>query len=180
LKALDLLQHVQPDLRAVIAGNGPLRDTLEETAAAYQLAGRVKFLGHRDDVSELMAAAGMVVLPSSYEGLPNVLLEAMRFHKSIVATRAPGTTEVVIDGETGLLVPIGNPTQLARAIRNVVRDPALTARLGAAARRRVESHFRADTMVARYAGLYESVALSKRHSTLRPPLPASPSPPTIG
>src|SRR5262249_3712122 len=79
LKALDLLQHVQPDVRTLIAGDGPLRGRLEETATAYALDGRVRFLGHRDDVPRLLAAADMLVLPSSYEGLPNVVLEAMRF-----------------------------------------------------------------------------------------------------
>jgi glycosyltransferase involved in cell wall biosynthesis len=161
LKALDLLQHVQPNLRTAIAGDGPLRDSLEETACAYQLDGRVRFLGHRDDVSQLLAAADVVVLPSSYEGLPNVVLEAMRFRKPVVATAAPGTTEVVSDGETGLLVPIGNPTLLARAIRDVVRDPALASRLGDAGRSRVEAQFRTDTMVAQFAELYEGVARAK-------------------
>ena len=75
---------------------------------AYHLDGRVRFLGHRDDVPRLLAAADLVVLPSAYEGLPNVVLEAMRFRKPVVATAAPGTTEVVVDGQTGLLVPIGN------------------------------------------------------------------------
>jgi glycosyltransferase involved in cell wall biosynthesis len=161
LKALDLLQHVQPDLRSVIAGDGPLRDRLEETARAYHLDGRVRFLGHRDDIPRLLAAADLVVLPSAYEGLPNVVLEAMRFRKPVVATAAPGTTEVVVDGQTGLLVPIGNPPLLARAIRDVVRDPALATRFGEAGRGRVEAHFHADTMVAQFAELYESLARSK-------------------
>lgn len=161
LKALDLLQYVQPDARTVIAGDGPLRDRLEETSHAYQLDDRVKFLGHRDDVPRLMAAADLVVLPSAYEGLPNVILEAMRFRKPVVATAASGTTEIVVDGQTGLLVPIGNPPLLARAIRDVVRDPALAARLGEAGRARVEAHFRANTMVAQFAELYEQLARSK-------------------
>ena len=80
-----------------------------------------------------------------------MVLEAMRFRKPVVATAAPGTTEVVVDGETGLLVPIGNPPLLARAIRDVIRDPALASRLGEAGRARVEAHFRADTMVAQFA-----------------------------
>ena len=77
-----------------------------------------------------MAAADLVVLPSAYEGLPNVVLEAMRFRKPVVATAAPGTTEVVVDGQTGVLVPVANPQLLARAIRDVVRDPDLARRLG--------------------------------------------------
>jgi glycosyltransferase involved in cell wall biosynthesis len=161
LKAIDLLQHVQPNLRTVIVGDGPLRERLEDTAQAYQLDGRVRFLGHRDDVPRLMAAADVVVLPSAYEGLPNVVLEAMRFRKPVVATAAPGTTEVVVDGETGLLVPVGNVMLLARAIRDLVRDPALAGRMGAAGRVRVEEHFRTDTMVTQFADLYESLARSK-------------------
>jgi glycosyltransferase involved in cell wall biosynthesis len=160
LKAIDLLQHVQPDLRTVIVGDGPLRDRLEETARAYDLDGRARFLGHRNDVPRLMAAADVVVLQSAYEGLPNVLLEAMCFRKPVVATAAPGTTEVVVDGETGVLVPVGNIMLLARAIRDLVRDPALAGRLGEAGRARVEAHFRADTMVAQFAGLYEDLARS--------------------
>jgi glycosyltransferase involved in cell wall biosynthesis len=161
LKALDLLQHVQPNLRALIVGDGPLRRRLEENAHLYHLDGLVRFLGHRDDVPRLLAAADLVVLPSAYEGLPNVVLEAMRFRKPVVATAAPGTTEVVVDGQTGLLVPIGKITHLARAIRDVVRDPALASRLGEAGRARVEADFRADTMVAHFAELYENLARSK-------------------
>jgi len=161
LKALDLLQHVQPDLRTLIAGDGPLRDQLEESAQAYHLNGRVRFLGHRDDLPRLLAAADLIVLPSAYEGLPNVVLEAMRFRKPVVATAAPGTTEAVVDGQTGLLIPVGNVTLLARAIRDIVRDPVLARRLGEAGRARVEAHFRADTMVAQFAELYENLARSK-------------------
>lgn len=161
LKALDLVQHIEPGVRTLIAGDGPLRDRLEETAHAYDLDGRVKFLGHRNDVPRLLAAADLVVLPSAYEGLPNVVLEAMRFGKPVVATAAPGTTELVIDGQTGILVPVGDTRLLARAIRDIVRDPSLARRMGEAGRNRVETNFRVDTMVAQFADLYEQLARSK-------------------
>ena len=161
LKALDLLQHVQPDIRTLIAGDGPLRDQLEEIAKVYHLGSRIRFLGHREDVPKLLAAADVIVLPSVYEGLPNVILEAMRFRKPVVATAAPGTTEAVIDGQTGLLVPVGDPMRLARAIRDVVRDPVLARRLGETGRAYVESHFRADVMVTQFGDLYEHIARSK-------------------
>jgi glycosyltransferase involved in cell wall biosynthesis len=89
------------------------------------------------------------------------VLEAMQFRKPVVATAAPGTTEVVVDGETGLLVPVGNTMLLARAIRDVVRDKTLASRLGEAGRARVAACFRADTMVTRFAELYEKLARSK-------------------
>jgi glycosyltransferase involved in cell wall biosynthesis len=161
LKALDLLQHVQPDARTLIAGDGPLGIPLQATASAYHLDGRVRFLGHRDDVPRLLAAADLVVLPSAYEGLPNVVLEAMWFRKPVVATAAPGTTEVVLDGKTGLLVPVGDVNSLARALRDIIRDPALARRLGNAGRAHVEAHFRVDSMVAQFAELYENIARSK-------------------
>jgi glycosyltransferase involved in cell wall biosynthesis len=161
LKALDLLQHVQPDVCTLIAGDGPQRERLEETAHGYDLDAKVRFLGHRDDVPRLLAAADLLVLPSSYEGLPNVVLEAMRFRKPVVATAAPGTTEVVVDGETGSLVPIGDVIGMTRAIRDIVRDPALARRLGEAGRARAEAHFGADTMVAQFAELYEQLARAK-------------------
>ena len=132
INAVDLLQHIRPKLVTLIAGDGPDHARLEAQAQAFELisTGRVRFLGHRDDVPRLLAAADFLVLPSRYEGLPNVVLEAMRFRKPVVATAAPGTVEVVVNGETGLLVPVGDHKELARAIRDVVDDPGASPTLG--------------------------------------------------
>ncbi len=165
--ALDLLQHVRPKLRTLIVGDGPLQDELEETAHQFQLLDKVKFLGHRDDVPTLLAAADFLVLPSRYEGLPNVVLEAMTYRKPVVATAAPGTTETVIDGETGLLVPIDDVNALAKAMRTLVDDGELRSRLGAAGRARVESEFGVNAMVAHFAELYEKLALRERVEGLK-------------
>ena len=162
VKALDLLQHIQPDVRTIIAGDGPLRESLQELAASYALTERLRFVGHREDVPRLMYACDLVVLPSSYEGLPNLILEAMRHSKPVVATAAPGTTEVVVDGETGLLVPVGNPQLLAKAMREILRDRALAARLGAAGKARLKTDFRLDTMIKEFGDLYERLAREKR------------------
>ncbi len=163
ISALDLLQHVRPDVRALIVGEGPLRPRLEETARAFRLFEdrRVSFLGHREDVPRLLAAADLLVLPSLYEGLPNVVLEAMRFRKPVVATAAPGTTEVVEDGVTGLLVPLRDPPALTQAIRRVIEDPELARGLGEAGRARVEAEFGVTLMVERFASLYEQLAREK-------------------
>jgi len=159
--ALDLLQHVRPGFRALIAGDGPLRGELEQTAHAFRLGGVSKFLGHRDDVPALIAGCDVLVLPSLYEGLPNVVLEAMRAGKPVAATAAPGTTEVVRDEETGLLVPVRDPVALARALQKLLDDPALARRYGAAGRARVEAEFSAHAMIARYSWLYEGLAEGK-------------------
>lgn len=161
INALDLLQHVRPNIKTVIAGGGPLMDSLQTTAHAYELDDKVKFLGHRDDVPRLLAAADMLVLPSLYEGLPNIVLEAMMFRKPVVATAAPGTTEVVANNETGLLVPLNNPSALARAIRTLNDDTAQAQRLGEAGRARAEAEFGIATMIDRFANLYESLARAK-------------------
>ena len=164
LSALDLLQHTEPDLRTLIVGDGPLGEQLRTKAHAFTLDDTVKFLGHRDDVPRLLAASDVLVLPSLYEGLPNVVLEAMRFRKPVVATSAPGTTEVVVDGETGRLVPMRDFVALARAIRELIRDPEKARRMGEAGRSRVEAEFRAETMVERFATLYEEIARTKGHA----------------
>jgi glycosyltransferase involved in cell wall biosynthesis len=163
IAALDLLQHVRPDLRGLIVGEGPLRSRLEALARGFRLTEerRLTFLGHRDDVPRLLAAADVLVLPSHYEGLPNVILEAMRFRKPVVATAAPGTTEVVRDGLTGLLVPLRDPPALAQAIRRVIAEPDLARALGEAGRARVEAEFGAARMIERFAGLYEQLAREK-------------------
>ncbi len=164
LDALDVLQHVEPGAVTLIAGDGPLRKALLQRAQSLTLlqSKRVRFLGPRDDVGRLMAAADVVVLPSLYEGLPNVVMEAMALGKPVVATAAPGTTELVVDGETGLLAPIGTPRELCRALRRLARDRELRAGLGAAGRQRVIDHFHVDTMIRGYAALYESLVRRKR------------------
>nr|WP_303652885.1 glycosyltransferase [Paludisphaera mucosa] len=161
LKVLDLLQHVQPDLRTAIVGDGPMRAELEKLAGRYDLVDRVRFLGHREDVPRLMAAADVVVLTSEYEGLPNVVLEAMMLSKPVVATAAPGTTEVVADGLTGMLAPIGDIPALAKVLRNLIRDPARARALGAAGRERALAEFNDGAMIARFADLYERLAAAK-------------------
>ena len=102
-----------------------------------------------------------MVLPSAYEGLPNIVLEAMRFRKPVVATSAPGTTEVVVDGQTGVLVPVANPQLLARAIRDVVRDPDRARRLGMAGREHVDAKFSVQIMIDQFARLYDELAQVK-------------------
>ncbi len=161
IAALDVLQHIRPKLKALIVGDGPLRSDLEETAHAYHLDDSVKFIGQRHDVPRLLAFADFLVLPSLYEGLPNVVLEAMRFRKPVVATSAPGTTEAVTHDETGLLVPVHDTVSLARAIRALADDPALRLRMGNAGRERVERDFAVTLMVDRFAALYEKLAKEK-------------------
>ncbi len=161
LFALDLLQHVMPQVRTLIVGSGPLRGELEELARMHKLEEKVRFLGHRDDVPRLLTAADVLVLPSLYEGLPNVVLEAMMCGKPVVATSAPGTTEVVVDGETGLLVPPRKPAEITRALRAIILDPERAAAMGRAGRERALVGFAASAMIDQFAQLYQEIYDSK-------------------
>src|SRR6185436_10774567 len=96
-----------------------------------------------------------------WEGLPITLLEAMACRRPIVATDVGGNRDVVVDGDSGFLVPVRNPDALATRVRQLLEDPALSRRLGEAGRRRVEDRFSIGHMVARTSELYERVAQSR-------------------
>ena len=126
-------RDMDPAPLLLIAGDGPLSDELRATAAALGID--AEFLGHRDDVPALLAAATMFVLPSLWEGQPLVLQEALRAGVPVVATRAGGIPDLTGD-DAAVLVPPGDAARLAAAVRTVLGDPALAARLRAAARKR--------------------------------------------
>jgi glycosyltransferase involved in cell wall biosynthesis len=147
-----------PALRLVLIGDGPLRGALEAQVASLGLGSIVQISGPAPDARRLVEAFDLVVAASEAEGLPNALLEAAAAGRPIAATAAGGTVEIVEDGRTGLLVPVADEAALAGAIRRLVEDPELRARLGAAARVHVEATFGMDRMVAEYAALYDELA----------------------
>jgi glycosyltransferase involved in cell wall biosynthesis len=150
-----------PEAQFVLAGDGPLRASLEAQAHSLGVEERVKFLGYRSDIASLLADCDVFVLPSLYEGLPLSILEAMSAGKPVIATHIGGTDEAVIANETGLLVPPANPTALAVAIRSVLTDPPLAQRLASAGRARVEQEFSAAKMVQQVIAMYDEL-LTKR------------------
>jgi glycosyltransferase involved in cell wall biosynthesis len=150
-------------VQVLVVGDGPLRARLERQAAELGIAGGVRFVGGLADVRPALAAMDVFVLPSSAEGVSNALLEAMAAGRPIVATAVGGTSEVLADGCTGVLVPSGDVTALAAEMLALVGDPARQAVLGAAARRAVAERFTADAMIGRLADLYaERLALRRR------------------
>jgi len=106
----------------------------------------------------MLAGSDVLCLPSSVEGLPLVVLEAMAQGKPVVATAVGGTPELVVDGETGLLVPPGDAGALADALEEILRDPELARRFGDAGRRRVLRSFSLSAMTGRVLGLYGDAA----------------------
>jgi glycosyltransferase involved in cell wall biosynthesis len=151
------------DATAVLVGRdlergGGYETELRAEAERLDVADRVVFAGHRDDVPGLLAGCDVLCLPSSVEGLPLVVLEAMAQGRPVVATAVGGTPELVIDGETGVLVPPGDPGALAAALGKVLADPELARRLGEAGRSRVLASFSLSAMTDRVLGLYADAA----------------------
>jgi glycosyltransferase involved in cell wall biosynthesis len=132
--ALTALQSV-PGVFLVVAGDGPDRAALERQSSTLGLDGRVRFLGARSraDVLRILAASDAALLPSRWENFPHLVVEALAVGTPVVATAVGGVPEVVRDGENGLLVPAGDADALAAAIRRLMTDDALRARLAAAA-----------------------------------------------
>jgi glycosyltransferase involved in cell wall biosynthesis len=127
-------------------------------AEALHAEGVVEWLGHRTDVPAIFAQADIAVLPSYREGLPKSMLEAAASGLPLVATDTSGCRELVADGDNGLLVPVGDARRLAEALRQLVLDWNLRAKLGARSRERAEKEFPQDAVFARTAAIYEEVA----------------------
>jgi glycosyltransferase involved in cell wall biosynthesis len=134
---------------------------------ALGLDGRVCVHGYEPMPERLYPAFDVVALSSDREGLPNALLEAGAASCAIVSTAAGGSGEIVIDGETGLLVPIGDVPALAGALDCLVREPELRRRLGSAARAHVERAFGMDRFIAEFGALYEERIEARRRRTGR-------------
>ncbi|MEW6770825.1 MAG: glycosyltransferase family 4 protein [Bacillota bacterium] len=138
----------------VVVGDGPLRAELQELAEKSGVSSRFVFTGVRRDVPQVLGALDLLVLPSVTEGLGLILLEAMAASLPVVATAVGGVPEVVLDGETGVLVPPRDPAALAGAIAGLLRAPERARRLGAAGRERVARLFTVERMVGQVSGLY--------------------------
>jgi L-malate glycosyltransferase len=167
LHAAEQLVAAGHDLQFQFVGAGPLRAVLERDAAARGLSGRVSFLGHRDDVPALLAAADLFVLPSENEAFPNGVLEAMTAGLPVVANAVGGLLNLIDDGTTGLLVPPCDPPALAKAIDSLVRDERRAWRLGQAAQEHVRTRYSFDTMVRRFEAVYDTAPRMRRLTSIQ-------------
>jgi glycosyltransferase involved in cell wall biosynthesis len=159
LQALALLQSraAAPGLRLVLIGGGSEERSLRELARRLGLDHRVDFLGIRHDVSEVIAASDLFVLPSLNEGLSQALLEAMALGTPVVATNVGGTRDVLVPGRTGWRVPPAQPAALANAIQQALARPLAANTYARAAHTLVSQGFNLATHVSRLQSLYAGV-----------------------
>ncbi|HUH84276.1 MAG TPA: glycosyltransferase [Stellaceae bacterium] len=147
-----------PDLHLWLAGEGAAREALEGRARSLGLAPRVRFLGWRDDTAALLATADLLVSSSRLEPLGNVVIEAWAAGVPVVATASEGPRALIRHEESGLLVPVDDPAALAAALRRVIADPGLRARLAAGGRAAYAAEFSAERVVGLYREFLAGVA----------------------
>jgi L-malate glycosyltransferase len=162
LEAMGVLASDGVPFIGVIAGDGPLRPALESKISALGLQDRVRLLGYRYDIDNILAALDIFALSSRSEGLSNTILEAMACGLPVVATHVGGAEELVEHGRTGLLVPAQSVGALSQAIGVLARDPECRTRMGSAGRKRAEQEFSLSVMVNGYRQLYLEVARESR------------------
>lgn len=154
IRAFRCVNEQLPDTALLLVGEGQLRKDLEIRAAEEGVTDRVHFLGDRNDVHELLQGLDLFVLSSVSEGYSLALLEAGAAALPIVATDVGGSSEIIRNGETGRLVPPGEPIALAETMLSLLRNPIEARALGTSARRWVEQHGSLDAMAGRYNQLY--------------------------
>jgi L-malate glycosyltransferase len=163
IRAMPEILRQAEDVRLVLAGSDlweahpDLESRLRSLTHELDVADEVLFLGHRDDVPDLMNAAEVILVPSDAEPFGRVAIEAMALGKPVIGTRAGGLPEVVVDGKTGLLVVPRFPESLAQTSLRLLENPSLAESLGEAGRERVEADFTLDATVRNTVALYESL-----------------------
>ena len=157
LEAAEGLLATYDKLHVLLVGDGPLRDRLGAWVQERNLGARIHFAGRQADVAPLLKAAVCLVLPSRWEGMPNVVLEAMAAGLPVVATDVEGTTELIQDRQTGLLIPPDSPRELAAAVTLLLSDPEQARAMSAAAQVVVSESFTWDILLQRFEQLYRSL-----------------------
>lgn len=163
LRAAALVARQDPSFRLEIAGDGACMGDLRRLVGDLNIGSCVTLLGEVRTVPELLARASGFVLSSLTEGVSLALLESMASGLPVVATRVGGNPEVVVDGQTGLLVPAGNPEALAGALLKTWKDPELRRAMGRTGRARAEEYFDVRKMTSSYEAMYlEGVSCQER------------------
>jgi glycosyltransferase involved in cell wall biosynthesis len=148
--------------RLLIAGRGPLLAELQQQVDRLGVSSQTVFLGVRQDIASLLAAADGFVLSSAWEGMPNVVMEALAAAKPVVSTRVGGVAELVQDGKTGWLVPARDPKALSQAMHRLMTlSETERQRMGWAGREHLSAHFGLEAMAHRWMTLYNDLLARK-------------------
>lgn len=154
IRAMPKVRERYPDIRLLLAGDGPCRGELERLAGETGVAGIIQFAGVVEEVEQVYAALDLFVFPSLAEPLGSSLLAAMAYGLPAVAAAGGATPEIITDQANGLLAPAADPAGFADAVLRLLDDAALAGRLGDAARQTIERRFSADRMVQDTLDLY--------------------------
>jgi len=155
IAAVSEVQKAYPNVVLLIVGDGPYRKDLE--TMAKELKVRAIFAGWQADTPPFYALMDIFVLPSFFEGLPNVMLEAMAMRKALVATAIGANVDLVVDGKNGFLVPIRDDRRIAFALEKLIDDSDMRARMGRINRQIVKENFTWDVVVPRFEKLYDTI-----------------------
>jgi glycosyltransferase involved in cell wall biosynthesis len=155
--AAELLTIARDDVHVLIIGDGPERAALERFRDQVQLQDRVHFLGHRNDVVQIIEHLDALWLASGFEGLPNVIMEAMAAGVPVVATNIPGNRDLVVPEKTGYLIPVGDRSALAGWTHQLLENPDRARAMGAAGRQEMIDKYPIANMVDQHAALYREL-----------------------
>lgn len=164
-KAIDVLLYAVEKVKNCylwIAGEGPLRQELEALMKSLGLQDRVRFLGWRQDIPDLIATSDMVVFPSRYEPHGTVVLEAWAHERPLVAAASKGPAGLIKNKENGLLVPINDADTLAKAIKQVIDSPELSTNLVIAGKETYNAHHSQKAVLEQYIHFFNKISLNKQ------------------
>nr|WP_224746747.1 glycosyltransferase [Pelovirga terrestris] len=153
LRAFAEVVNKRPDVRLMLVGDGELRSDIESMIQQLGLKSYVDMLGRRSDIPELLVKMDIFVLPSKREGFPIAVLEAMACGKPVVATNVGGMSEIISNGEEGMIVPPENSDELAKAILKLVADEGLRTKIAVLGYQKVISSFSEQAMMEKYMNL---------------------------
>ena len=155
--AMGLVAILRPDAHLLLVGDGPERDKLMKFARDINVDRLTRFTGHRSDATNLLRLMDLFWIASDFEGQSNSIMEAMAAGLPVIASDIPPNRELVIDGETGFLVKVGDRAGFQQFADRLLADPELARRLGDAGRERMRQHFSINNMVVAHVQLYREV-----------------------
>jgi glycosyltransferase involved in cell wall biosynthesis len=157
LWAMQLLKQLTPNVYLLVIGDGPERDTLRQRAIDVDCEKVVRFADHREDTARILSQLQVVWLASDFEGMSNSLMEAMAASVPVVASDIAPNRELIVDGETGHLVPVGDTAGFAGLTDRLLEDRDKLHAMGEAGRERMQQEFSVETMVQSHVDLYRDL-----------------------